>query len=369
MVQDLPPQSWGSRLKDTLAGLICGLLCIGLASYLIFWNERTGYRYDYSLDQTQSLVTSIPDRPVNNDNNQNVVYVQGDATTNRSLSDLQLNITVDGLALKRQVLIYQWQEEIDTDHEQPRYRYFTGWAEKLILSSSFQEANSHPNPATLPIESLYQYAEDAALGDFVLPSTVIDAIPDVSNVDLSKVDLLSLQQKVNKPAHLINNEIYLGANPKAPQVGDMRIQVTAVFPQKISVIAQQNGNTLQAYQTATGDSILLVAPGDVSKERMFEKARERSPGVVWFLRFFCLLLCVTGVSLLLKIMMVFADKASFAKKVIHPGTTLVSAIAGGSLWSFITAIAIAPLQIEITLVLLAITVAGVYLLTRIHPKG
>ncbi|KTC73920.1 hypothetical protein Lbir_0976 [Legionella birminghamensis] len=368
MVQDLPAQSWGSRLKDTLACLAGGFVCLGLASYLIFWNEKTGYRYDSSLEQTESLVIAVPDKPVNNDNNQSVVYLTGEALTNRSLSDLQLNITVSALALKRQVLVYEWLEEIDNDKAKPHYHYYTGWREKLIPSSSFLDPNSHPNPASLPIESLYQYAEDAALGDFVLPSTVIDAIPDAAKVDLSKVDLQSLQTKTGKQAALVGNEIYLGANPKAPQVGDLRIRVTAVFPQKISIIAQQNGNTLQAYQAPAGDSILLVASGEVSQHSLVDDARERSPAVVWFVRFICVLLCITGVSLLMRIMMVFADKIKLAHKVTRPGASLVSSIAGLSLWCLITAIALAPLQTMMPIILLAFAIAGVYLLTRLHFK-
>lgn len=204
MVEEIVTKSWGSRIKDAFVGILVGIVLIGGAIILAFWNERHGLHTTQSLIEAQRVLISVPNSPVDPKNNLHVVYLSGVATTKDILKDPLLGIAENAIGLNRKVEMYQWKQNKETHTESQMggsekqvtiYSYKKVWSTNLYDSSGFKEQTGHQNPAMMPIESMHQYAQTVTVGDFLLPESLITQISETQPVDLEKVDKAALQKK------------------------------------------------------------------------------------------------------------------------------------------------------------------------------
>lgn len=348
MVEEVTTKSWGSRLKEAVTGLLVGLICLGGAIWLAFWNESHGLHTAQSLAQAQKQVISVPIAPVRPENNLKVVYLSGKALTPDELYDPLLKITMNAIALDRQVLMYQWQEQVESRSESQlggsertvnTYSYKKVWAEQPIDSSAFKEPTGHQNPVTMPFESQKFTAEHVHVGDFVLPVELISRIENSAVVDLTKADLSTLKETSNKQAKLEKNEIYIGANSAAPQLGDLRVSMTVVLPQTVSIVAQQNGSMLQPYLAPAGQPVMLLHTGSHSSDELFRDAFTDNNMVTWALRLISFVLLFAGFSLLLRPLVVLADVLPIAGSIVGFGTGFVAFVSALAVWLVVTSLA------------------------------
>lgn len=348
MVDEITTRSWGSRLKDAFVGILIGIVLLSAGIVLIFWNEKHSLHTAQSLEQAQKILVSIPSAPVNPKNNLKVVYVNGIATTKDTLSDPQFGVSVVAISLKRSVEMYQWKESVETkkesqmggsEKEVKSYSYSTTWSETLIDSSNFKTPDGHQNPGAMPIQTKTQYADKVTLGDFTLPYT-LSSLMDVSQpVALNKVNKEALGKELNKPVHLVDNVLYLGQDPNNTQPGDLRIKMSAIMPQDVSIIAQQTENTFQAYMAPAGESVLLLEPGRPSAQLMMENAQSENRMIAWIIRLASLLMLIGGFALIFNPLVVLADVLPFLGSIIGFGTGFLAILLGSALWIIITATA------------------------------
>ncbi|STX50111.1 Protein of uncharacterised function (DUF1625) [Legionella busanensis] len=371
-MQEVTVKSWGSRLKDSLAGILLGFILIGIAIYLIFWNENHSLIMARSLSEACKVLISVPPSPIDSKNNLRVIHVSGLATTNNALQDPLLNTNLVAIALIRKVEMYQWQQEEKTRTEKQlggsertikSYIYNKIWSENLINSSQFKESN-YQNPGNMPVHSARQVASHVTLGDFTLPPDLIEKITATTPVDLSQVDLDKLKKQFNKPVQLINNELYLGQDMQNPQIGDLRISLLAVLPQEVSIIAQQIGTTLQAYHAKAGEDVLLLSRGQVSHAGMIREAQDENRMTMWSIRFVTLVMVVIGFALLMRPLVVLADVIPFVGTLIGFGTGLIALVLGICLWTIFLAIAWFATRPFFALGLLIIVMLVIYLLWK-----
>lgn len=348
MVEEVTTKSWGSRLKDAVIGVLIGLLCIGGSIWLAFWNESHGLHTAQSLTQAQKQVINVAISPVNPQNNLKVVYLSGKAVTQEQLTDPLLELTLNAIALDRQVLMYQWQEDVETRNESQlggsertvkTYSYKKVWSEALIDSSTFKDQAGHQNPSSMPFQSQHFIAQHVQVGDFVLPAELIKRIDNSSIVDLSKADLTALKAESGKTVKLGTNEIYVGNNNASPQPGDLRVSLSAVLPQTVSIVAQQNDQTLQPYQAPAGKTVMLLNTGAHSSDELFTDAFTDNTMVTWVLRLISFALLFAGFSLILKPLVVLADVLPFAGTIVSFGTGFVAFVCALVVWLIVTAIA------------------------------
>lgn len=348
MTEEITTRSWGSRIKDTFVGILIGIILIISSIILAFWNESHGLHMAQSLAEAQRLVISVPDSPIDPKNNLRVIYLSGLATTKDVLTDSMLGLSKKAISLYRKVEMYQWKQDIETRTESQMggsekqiktYTYKKIWSANLIDSTQFKDQSGHQNPAEMPISSLQQYAKTVTVGDFLLPQNLINHISETKPVDLSKVNTIALQEKINKPVHYENNQLYGGQDYQNPQIGDVRISVEVTLPQVVSIIAQQTGNTLQGYMAKAGQIVLLLSSGQYSSEQMIHNALVENRITTWVLRAISLLMMISGFSLLMKPLVILADIIPLLGSIVGFGTGLVAFISGFVLWSIVTAIA------------------------------
>lgn len=341
MTEEITTPSWGKRIIKALQMTTFGLLFIGGSLFLIFWNEGNGLHAKQSLKQAAKILITIPNTPVEAKNNLKVVYLYGIASTPDILTDKKLDISQNAVQLKRQVEMYQWKEEVETSSEKQigstdkvikTYSYHQEWLPDLINSNRFKDISGHENPKFMPLHSEVQYASNVRVGDFKLPSKLIRDISGESTIDLSKVDLEKLKLAFNRAIHLQGDGLYLGDDERSPQTGDVRITLSAIYPDTVSIIAQQNGNTLQPYQAPAGLAVSLLEMGQVSPEEMIHNVQVYHRLITWLLRFTSLILMMIGFALLLGPLTVLADVLPFMGSLVGVGVGFLAFTLGLCIW-------------------------------------
>lgn len=348
MVQEVTTTSWGRRIINAFWGMLIGLALIIGGIYLVFWNEGHGLHTAQSLQQAQKVLVEVANAPIDNKNEMHVVYLSGLATTEDILHDKLFNVSEKAIQLNRKVEMYQWKEEEETktekqmggsEQEIKTYSYRQTWSEEPIESANFKEQAGHQNPSEMPIRSHKQYANNVTIGDFSLPADLISQISGDQNVDLSKTDLSTLQNKFGKPARLEGDQIYIGDNSSIPKIGDLRIAITEVLPQTVSIIAQQSGKTLQPFMADSGQTVSLIEMGKVSPQLMIAHAQSENSLMTWLLRLASLILLIIGFALIMNPIVILADIVPFFGSLVGFGTGFIAFVAGIAVWSIATAIA------------------------------
>ncbi|MEO8402413.1 MAG: TMEM43 family protein [Gammaproteobacteria bacterium] len=377
MVQEITTQSWGGRLKNALIGIIVGILLIIGAFFLIFWNEGNGLYTAQSLQQTRQALISVPSTPIEQKNNSRVIYISGMATTADILKDNLFDLSENAIQLNRQVQMYQWEENVETKSEKnmggsetevKSYTYVQVWSNDLINSSKFKEQATHQNPERMPVKSKIQYAQNVTVGDFKLPENLITEISGSTVVDLSTLDVAALKEKFKKPVLHDGGNIYVGENTDTPKIGDLKIAITKVMPQTVSIIGQQTGDTLEPYMAPAGKPIILLSMGQQSSEQIIYEAESANKMLTWVLRLVSLIMMMIGIAMLMQPIVVLADVIPFLGSIVGFGTGVVAFIFGLCLWAIATAIAWFSIRPLWAIGLILIVVAICYVVIRFKKQ-
>ncbi len=347
-MKEVVVNSWRNRLVGALAGSLVGLALIIGSFYLIFWNEGHGLHLALALRETGQKLVSVAIAPIDSKNNLRPVYFSGLATTSEVLRDPLLDVSQQAIILRRTVEIYQWQEQVETKKESEVggsevetkvYTYSPVWSEALINSDTFKEPETHRNPKGLLFQSRVLQAKIVKVGDFSLPPDFVSKMKGETILDLSRLDLTSLQKKLNKPVQHLDYGLYAGQNPQEPVVGDMKVTVSEILPQTVSVIAQERGKTVAPYLAHSGQAVGLLVMGTQSPEEMIQQAETENRILTWIFRGLSLLLMCLGLALILRPLVILADVIPFLGDLMGVGTGLLAFAGGAVLWSLGTAIA------------------------------
>lgn len=349
MTQVTSTTSWGKRIIQSLVGMLVGLALVLGGFFVIFWNEGNGLHTEQSLLQTEKMLIRIPSSPIDPKNNLKVIYTTGLADAQELLRDSLLDYSHRAIKLIRHVEMYQWAENVDNEtqkktggstEEVTTYTYKQIWSANLIDSSTFHERVGHENPNTMPAQSTSQTAKHVLLGDFTLSDDLIGLMPAATPIDLAQLsDLSNIEKRLNLSVHHEGTGLYAGSDPETPQVGDLRISLSAVLPQTVSVIAQQNNHVLQTYEASAGSSIALLDPGEKSAQTMLDDAKQANRITTWLIRIVSMIMLMLGINLMLRPLSVLGDIIPFIGDIIGLGTGLISCLTGLFIWAVATAIA------------------------------
>ena len=371
---EVTSQSWFSRLGKAFKGILLGGVLFLVAFPLLFWNEGRAVHRAQALEEGSGMVISVAANSVDAANDGKLVHVSGKATTNETLSDPAFGITAKGLKLKRKVEIYQWMETSKSKTEKKlgggtetvtTYSYAKKWSGSAIDSGKFKNPDNHSNPAVMPYQSEYYVAGEVELEAYSLPKFVVDQINRYSTLPISAG--IQLPEEIKDTARNQNGTLYIGGNPTAPQVGDMRVSYEVVKPLDVSLIAKQVGNTFEPYRTRSGGSIQLMQTVIHSAESMFESAETSNVILTWILRFVGFIIMALGLKLVFKPLPVIADVLPIAGNIIGAGTGLVANILAAAFSLITIAIAWVFYRPLIGLALIAIAVVFISF-TKVRMK-
>ena len=323
-------ESWFSRIGGAIKGVLIGLILIVIAVILLFWNEGRAVNRYKTLKEGSGAVVSVKSDTVSPNNEGKLVCVSGKADTDDTVTDPVFEISRKALRLVRTVQMYQWKESSHTQTKKKlgggkkrvtTYTYSKVWSDKLINSAGFKKPDSHQNPGSMPYNSETFNVNKVTLGAFTLPSSLVNRIGGSENIAVKPEDV---PQAISSQAQAYNGEFFIGGNPGAPEIGNVRITFSLVPPTKITVVARQVGNTFEPYQTKAGGTIELLENGIHSADSMFKSAQKSNKILTWILRLVGFILMLVGFNMIFSPLSVVADVVPFIGSIVGVGTGIIA---------------------------------------------
>lgn len=323
------------RLRNSLAGVLIGLFLLIACPILLFWNEGRAITTAQSLEEGAAVTMPAAASPVLSANEGQLVHVSGQLEVESALADRMFGVEVRAVRLIRQAEMFQWIEEESSETRTKigggqetvtTYSYHRGWSSAEIDSAAFKQPTGHINPP-MAIRSQRQQAERARLGGFVLDGTVLRELDNVQPLILTEARMNAVRAayKGNQTLHLLDGQIFIGTDPLAPKIGDYRISYEVVPEGPVSIIGQQNGNSLASYQTVAGDTLLLVAAGEVPASEMFAEAQAENTMLSWLLRIAGIVFMGVGLMMVLRPFAVLADTLPLFGALVSFGQGVIAA--------------------------------------------
>ena len=323
-------RSWGQRLKSALAGLILGPVLIVGSLWGLSYNESHSADVIASVAEGRKVVIESPSTLISPEHEGKFVHMIG-TLSGDMLLDNTFQISVTGVVLSRNVLMYQWKESSSsTSHENmggsetttTTYSYKKEWSEKQINSSDFHEQAGHMNPSSWKYVSEQKQAPRVSYGAYVLDSSLVSSLPVDTPLSLQGKNIILWTGE-----SLAWQEIYVGKNPASPEVGDMRISF-AYIP---------DGTTMSALAEKRWDTI--IPPGNpklryasrvviwtVTAEAMFESILTENSWMTWLFRAVGLLVLFIGWNMFFAIIPMLGKFIPLLGTIIGFGTWLIAFI-------------------------------------------
>ncbi len=358
-------EGWGGRIMQSIKGVAVGGILFLVSFPLLFWNEGRAVKTAKRLEEGAGAAVSLTSTEVDAANEGKLVHLTGQATTDEELTDEAFGVTVTGIKLRRTVTMHQWKESKRTRRRkklgggtrtETTYSYSKVWSERSIDSTSFRESTGHTNPGAMPYQSQSVAAEKVTLGGFRLSKSLVARIEGGSPVTVRAEDL---PEALEGKAKAAAGGFYVGANPAAPVVGDLKIVFSVVKPQVVSLISRQIGDTFEPYQAKAGGTIEMVAAGAQSAESMFEEAKAANVTMTWVLRLVGFVVMAIGLALMAQPMVVLADVLPILGDILGFGVALFAGVTALCLSLVTIAIAWLLYRPVLAVVLIAVGVGAV----------
>lgn len=326
--------SWFTRIKNSVIGVLIGLVLIAGMVFLLFWNEGRAVQTARSLTEGAGAVVTVSPDSVDAANDGKLIHVTGPVSTTSRPTDATFGISVDGVRLVRTVEMYQWKETSKSETTNKvgggqetvtTYSYSKEWSESPNNSSNFKVPDGHANPP-MEIRSERFQVPDAKLGAFTLSERVISGLGGEKALTLTTdmTAAIDAAYSGNKRVTVAENRIYLGFSSTNPAIGDYRISYEVAPLGVASVIGEQRGGGFEPYQTMAGDQLLMVDDGAVPAEKMFADAQSANAVLTWILRVVGLVLLAVGFGMLLAPLGVVADVLPPLGSLLRMGTGIVA---------------------------------------------
>lgn len=331
-VTEVTHQSWFGRLGSALKGIVVGTVLVIAAVVLLSWNEGRAVDRSRALASGAAAVVPAAVDRVDPANEGRLLHVAGTATTTDRLADPIFGIAVTALRLERTVEMYQWREETSSETREKlgggtetvtTYRYTRSWDSRLADSSRFKQPEGHRNPATMPLASESWQAGNVTLGAFRLSEGLVSRIDRSRPLALADHTARLPAAMAGRPVAVHGEELYLGQDPAAPQVGDLRVRFAVVEPTAVSVVSQQYGDGFVPFATPTGE-VELLEQGIVPADAMFRTAEQENTLLTWALRLVGFVVMTIGLRAALSILAVAASVIPLLGQVVGAGLSLIA---------------------------------------------
>ena len=290
--------SWGSRLSNSVTGVIIGLFLVPFSLWGLWVNEGSK-----------------------------------ELTTEDEIGDDPFQVPGKYIALYRVAEMYAWKEKSESNEEKDTvgggstttttYTYSKEWTTSPADSSMFEYPDGHENPS-MTVEQAEFRATAAKVGEYnVDPQTI--SLPGSKSIDAHPVD--NIEGFVKKGRYLYNRE---GAS-SAPQVGDIRVSHEAI----------KSGLSVTVLGMIQDGSIASYTKDDMTLYRIFEGTRQDAIDQlhleyviwVWVIRILGILGLRIGLGLLVdpivKVLDVVGVVGSVAEGVMGLVNSLLAIVLGG----------------------------------------
>ena len=209
-------QSWGSRLGDSIKGIIVGIILFIVSFPLLFWNEGNSVKVAKALEEGRGITVEVQDiSKIDPANEGKLVHMSGDATTQDVLKDTEFGIEYNGMMLYRHVEFFQW---VEKTHEETKknmggsettvttYTYEKRWCDKPVDSTTFKEAG-HANQVFYSVSDAEQRAENVKYGAFKFSPGMIGRLTNEKIYSLAEY---KVPDKLRGSTRVADKYLYIG---------------------------------------------------------------------------------------------------------------------------------------------------------------
>ena len=380
---------YGTRLKNSLGGVLIGILMFIGGTILLWWNEGNAKKTYDILKEGEKIYVEMENPAVKSpDMEGQLVHAVALATTTDSLSDGTFNVGAVAVKLHRSVEYYQWIEHASSTSKDKiggaketttTYTYKKDWTGAPVDSRSFHDPDYQDlNFVYSEIEDASSNAENVTFGAYRLNSGQVSSFHNEQplNVEMD-TDLVKQMDKAARDnarsflsrggltdqipdsaavIHTQGNTVYIGRNPNVPEVGDVRITFTKDMPSKVSIIAKVVGDSFTSYKGKNNYELEMLYMGEKTADFMFTRAYDARMVKLWMLRILGILIIIGGLRSIVSIVPTLLKVLPFLGQIVETGLGLVCGIVG-LVWSLII-IAIAWLRYRPVLGICLLVVAG-----------
>lgn len=333
-------QNYFSRLGSSIGGVFFGLAILLLSGWLLFWNEGKAVRVTQGLNEISKKIEEISPNSIDPKYDKQPIYLSGDLTATQPITDNKFDIETNDLKLKRQVETYQWQENIESKEKKMSdgstkkidvVTYEKIWSEELIDSTSFEQPEEHKNPTEIPLKKFETTATEIKLGMHTLSQGLIQQLSTYTPLQIEDDNsaIASVAASLQKTHTVADNVVTfsnISTENNNSQIGSIRITFTKVSPHKVSIIAQQIGETFEPYKTKSGESIEILSSGTNSDINIISNQQSANKSRTWMFRVLGVIGLFAGFSLILKPLSALIDFIPLLNVVAKTGVSLVAAV-------------------------------------------
>lgn len=339
-------ESWFSRIRDSIKGILFGFILIAAAIIVLFWNEGRAVARYKTLQEGRGAVMSVMPNEVIPENEGKLVHMSGEVKVDESVSDPIFNVSSTCVKLKRHVEMYQWEEDKTTKEKKKiggskekvtTYTYKKKWNDRLIHSDDFSKPEGHSNPAEMIYQSDTFTASNPRLGAFKLSSGLIHLMRNYKKHSLNSK--MELPRELSGKAKIVGGKIYIGKDPANPEIGDMKISFKKIKPSQVSLITKQSGDSFSPYRTSNGGTIEILKSGTWSAQDLLKDSEESNAMLTWILRAGGFIIMGIGFSMLFAPLGVLADVLPLLGTIVSAGTGFIAFLLAGIISLFTISLA------------------------------
>lgn len=314
--------SWCARLKNAFGGVLLGLIFVFGSMYFLTWNEGNSVNAYNILMEGQNQVISLSSSTYVDPSNQGkLVHLTGYATNNYTLSDSDFGvISAHALHLKRDVQMFQWNEEETSETTQNTggsattkhtYQYTQLWSSTAIDSSKFKNPQGHQNPSHWIYSSQIWDSSPVKVNAFVLNPSQTSRLNNYMELKTASTSTIPTSNRYKNQTYLFDGGYYisyiLSGKYSTHMIGDIKIKYYHVPPTDVTVVSGQIDSTFEPFYTKSGGIIDMISVGKFSAKYMFDKAIDDNILTTWLYRFIGFLVMWIGFYLTLQPVVIFAD--------------------------------------------------------------
>jgi hypothetical protein len=331
--QEVTKTSYGSRLGNSLKGILVGLVLFVAATVLLWWNEGRAVKTSKMLKAAETECVDVASvASLDPALEGKLIHATAVAKTDEILTDPTYGVSVNAIRLVRDVEYYQWVEHSESvtkdklgggQETTTTYTYSMEWVGGPIDSGNFKDPDYQSRNfvrTTVPDNTVT--AEKVEFGAYVLPPAMVGAIPASTSVNLPA----SLGNGID--TFVDGSTVYYGENPQTPAVGDVRVSFTEADGGTASILGQVVGNTFEPFKHKNGKSLMVLKMGEHSQESMFESEKAANKMWMWILRIIGIILVVAALRMTFSILVTILKVLPPLAKVAELGVNLVTGVVG-----------------------------------------
>ena len=350
------------RKKKQKSGIFGGIICILLATIILFYNEGRAVDTQKVINIAKKELIEVSPSTVDPNNEGKLIVTSGQINLlNDMVYDSEFNVSMKTGKLTRVVEMYQWTERCEDDSNGTETCTYTKkWSSDIIDDSDF--SSGYNNPDTMPYESKTFIMDYVNLGAFKLNNNLLNQLS-------TRTEYKELSEDVANSKNLNIKDGAYTTYKETPEVGDVRISFLYNDAKDITIMGVQRADSFEEFKTEKNDyTILALEEKILSGNEFTELLTSQNKTMTWIFRLVGTILMIAGVASILSIIKYLASYIPFLGKFVMNAIGLISILVGLALSLVIIAISWFVVRPVLSIILLVVIGGLIYLSVMINKK-